>query len=478
MVRSLSSKPAVSKPTVSESAVSEQDWLSAAHEFAVGRSLVVIGLSQNQTAALASLSGLGGQVVGSIAVTPSHAMSSSVLGPRLNITSATPSILDHTVRGFAQALANSAGAVISFLDKVDPTRSALVVAYLPVPYSVLNGRETTSPDSALTMHLEGKSVAKDLLDSCVPTLLSLRRDARAAKVWWETATVQLRSERLVVQDAGLSSGGSATYICSSAEQVPALDEVLVTPFVTGRTCSVMGIVSAGSTLVLPAARQIIALNDQNRPSYSGNITGEAWSEESRAGIEAEVKAVGGVLAKQGFVGPFGLDFIEVSQHERRYIDLNPRIIGLAASFAQLLWPRTETPPMAAMLTVGSWGSEAREELGRAIHDAVIRRPLARVWLTSTARATGPPRELPRAGTLYLDPNQPQLLSVAETPSSSPVLWQPLASENSAFNVGELAVLGNLFCDPPVIDALIEKFGSNEWVPQLTASLESVLRTQP
>ena len=478
MVRSLSSKPAVSKPTVSESAVSEQDWLSAAHEFAVGRSLVVIGLSQNQTAALASLSGLGGQVVGSIAVTPSHAMSSSVLGPRLNITSATPSILDHTVRGFAQALANSAGAVISFLDKVDPTRSALVVAYLPVPYSVLNGRETTSPDSALTMHLEGKSVAKDLLDSCVPTLLSLRRDARAAKVWWETATVQLRSERLVVQDAGLSSGGSATYICSSAEQVPALDEVLVTPFVTGRTCSVMGIVSAGSTLVLPAARQIISVDDKNRPSYQGNITGEAWSEESRAGIEAEVKAVGSLLAQQGFVGPFGLDFIEVSQHERWYIDLNPRIIGLAVSFAQLLWPRTQIPPMAAMLTVGSWGSEAREELGRAIHDAVIRRPLARVWLTSTARATGPPRELPRAGTLYLDPNQPQLLSVAETPSSSPVLWQPLASENSAFNVGELAVLGNLFCDPPVIDALIEKFGSNEWVPQLTASLESVLRTQP
>ena len=412
MVRSLSSKPAVSKPTVSESAVSEQDWLSAAHEFAVGRSLVVIGLSQNQTAALASLSGLGGQVVGSIAVTPSHAMSSSVLGPRLNITSATPSILDHTVRGFAQALANSAGAVISFLDKVDPTRSALVVAYLPVPYSVLNGRETTSPDSALTMHLEGKSVAKDLLDSCVPTLLSLRRDARAAKVWWETATVQLRSERLVVQDAGLSSGGSATYICSSAEQVPALDEVFVTPFVTGRTCSVMGIVSAGSTLVLPAARQIISVDDKNRPSYQGNITGEAWSEESRAGIEAEVKAVGSLLAQQGFVGPFGLDFIEVSQHERRYIDLNPRIIGLAASFAQLLWPRTETPPMAAMLTVGSWGSEAREELGRAIHDAVSRRPLARVWLTSTARATGPPRELPRAGTLYLDPNQPQLLLVA------------------------------------------------------------------
>ena len=466
MVRSLSSEPAVSATA----------WRSAAQEFAAGRSLVVIGLNQNQTAAFASLSGLGGQVVGSIAVTPGPAMSSSVLGSRLNIMSATPSILDHTVSGFAQALSSSDCGVGNFLDKVDPTRSALVVSYLPVPYSVLNGRETTSPDSALTMHLESKSVAKELLDSCVSSLPSLRLDAQAAEDWWETATAQLGSDRLVVQDAGLSSGGSATYICSSAEKVPALNEVVVTPYATGRTCSVMGIVSAGSTLVLPAARQIISVDDKYRPSYQGNITGEAWSEESRAGIEAEVKAVGGVLAKRGFVGPFGLDFIEVSQQVRRYIDLNPRIIGLAASFAQLLWPRTETPPMAAMLTAGSWGSEAREELGRAIHDAVIRRPLARVWLTSTARATGPPRELPRAGTLYLDPNQPQLLSVAETPSSSPVLWQPLASENSAFNVGDLAVLGNLFCDPPIIDALIEKFGRNEWVPQLTESLESVLRT--
>jgi hypothetical protein len=326
------------------------------------------------------------------------------------------------------------------------------------------------------MHLESKSVAKDLLDSAVPTLPSLRLDAQAAEVWWETATEQLGADCLVVQDAGLSSGGSATYICSSAEQVPALNEVVVTPYATGRPCSVMGIVSAGSTLVLPAARQIISVDDKNRPSYQGNITGEAWSEESRAGIEAEVKAVGTVLANLGFVGPFGLDFIELTPKVRRYIDLNPRIIGLAVSFAQLLWSRTETPLMAAMLTAGSWGSEARKELGRAIHEAAIIRPLARVWLTSTARTTGPPRELPRAGTLHLDPNQPQLLSVAETPSSSPVLWQPLASENSAFNVGDLAVLGNLFCDPTVIDALIEKFGRNEWVPKLTESLESVLRT--
>ncbi|MCX6526000.1 MAG: ATP-grasp domain-containing protein, partial [Actinobacteria bacterium] len=344
--------------------------------------------------------------------------------------------------------------------------------------SVLNGRETTSPDSALTMHLESKSVAKELLDSAVPTLRSLKVEGAQAAIWWETATAQLGSDRLVVQDTGLSSGGSATYICSSAEQVPALNEVVVTPYATGRPCSVMGIVSADSTLVLPAARQIISVDDKNRPSYQGNITGEAWSEESRAGIEAEVKAVGGVLAKRGFVGPFGLDFIEVSQQVRRYIDLNPRIIGLAASFAQLLWPRTETPPMSAMLTAGSWGSEARKELGGAIHDAAIRRPLARVWLTSTARATGPPRELPRAGTLHLDLNQFPLLSTAETPSSSPALWQPLASEDSSLTAGDLAVLGSLYCDPPVIDSLIKKFGLNDWMSKLTESLESVLRTQP
>jgi hypothetical protein len=468
----------LSEPAASEPAVSEQDWLGAAHEFAVGRSLIVIGLSQNQTAALASMSGLGGQVVGSIAVTPGRAMSSSALGSRLTITSSTPSILDHTVRGFAQALANSAGAVISFLDKVDPTRSALVVSYLPVPYFVLKGRETTSPDSALTMHLESKSVAKDLLDSCVPTLPSLRLDAQAAEVWWETATGQLVSERLVVQDAGLSSGGSATFICSSAEQVPELDEVLVTPYATGRPCSVMGVVSAESTLVLPAARQIIAVDDKNRPSYQGNIAGEAWSADSRAGIEAEVKAVGGLLAQQGFVGPFGLDFIELNPNDRRYIDLNPRIIGLAVSFAQLLWPRTETPPMAAMLTAGSWASEAREELGRAIHEKAASRPLARVWLTTRVTTSRPLRDLPRAGTLHLNLNQFPLLSTAETPSSSPALWQPLASDNSSLTVGDTVVLGNLFCDPPVIDALIEQFGRNEWVSQLTESLESVLGTQP
>ena len=468
MVRSLPSNPSVS----------QQEWRSAAHEFAAGRSLVVIGLSHNQTAALANLSGLGGQVVGSISVTPGRAMSSSVLGSRLTITSATQSILDHTVSGFAQALANSDGAVISFLDKVDPTRSALVVSYLPVPYSVLNGRETTSSDSALTMHLESKSVAKELLDLAVPTLPSLKLDGGQATVWWEEATAHLGADRLVVQDAGLSSGGSATYICSSAEQVPLSGEVIVTPYATGRPCSVMGIVSAGSTLVLPAARQIIAVDDKNRPSYQGNITGEPWSEESRAGVEAEVKAVGGLLSQQGFVGPFGLDFIELTSNERRYIDLNPRIIGVAASFAQLLWPRSETPPSAAMLTAGNWGSEALEELGRAIHEAAISRPLARVWLTSTATAAGPLRELPRAGTLHLDLNEFPLLSTAETPSSSPALWQPLASDNSSLTVGDTAVLGSLFCDPPVIDALIEKFGLNEWMSKLTESLEWVSRPQP
>jgi hypothetical protein len=328
------------------------------------------------------------------------------------------------------------------------------------------------------MHLESKSVAKDLLDSCVPTLPSLRLDAQAAEVWWETATGQLVSERLVVQDAGLSSGGSATFICSSAEQVPELDEVLVTPYATGRPCSVMGVVSAESTLVLPTARQIIAVDDKNRPSYQGNITGEACSEDSRAGIHAEVKAVGGLLAQQGFVGPFGLDFIELNPNDRRYIDLNPRIIGLAVSFAQLLWPRTETPPMAAMLTAGSWASEARNELGRAIHEEAASRPLARVWLTTRVTTSRPLRDLPRAGTLHLNLNQFPLLSTAETPSSSPALWQPLASDNSSLTVGDTVVLGNLFCDPPVIDALIEQFGRNEWVSQLTESLESVLGTQP
>lgn len=459
-----------SEQPFSEQPLSEPSWRSAAHEFAEGRSLIVIGLSQNQATALAKLSGLGGHVVGSVAVTPERAMSASALGSRLNITSSTQSILDHTVSGFAQALSSSDCGVGNFLDKVDPTRSALVVSYLPVPYSVIKGRETTSPDSALTMHLEGKWVAKELLDLAVPTLPSLQLDGGQATVWWKTATAQLGSDCLVVQDAGLSSGGSATYICNSSEQVPLSGEVIVTPYVTGRPCSVMGIVSAGSTLVLPAARQILWVDDRNRPSYQGNITGEDWSEESRAGIEAEVKAVGSLLAQQGFVGPFGLDFIEVSQYERRYIDLNPRIIGLAASFAQLLWPRSETPPIAAMLTAGNWGSEALEELGRAIHQATVSRPMARLWLTSIATGSESFSKLPRAGTLHLDPEHPLLLLGSETPTSAPVLWSPLMTPTIATEAGDLLVLGNLFGDPKVIDALISQWGVDGWVPGLIKRL--------
>jgi len=426
--------------------------------------VVVIGIGVDQ---MLGFSAAGARLAGAISVVPAGSPPPTVATlPVLSLTARTRDVLVVAVCGFAQTLADHHQEVVTFLDSVDPDRAAVIAGYLPVPRTILEGRRAWVADAAVASRLEDKAGARDALSQAVPVVASERLPSRPDQRWWSDTCARWGTDRLVVQAAGLSGGGSGTTVCDSVSELPTLNGGQVMPFVDGVTANVTGVIDCtGHVAAFPASRQLIRL-ENGRPLYAGNVTGEPWATDQRPAIGAEVRAIGAELAARGYVGPFGADFILTADGRRLYHDLNPRINGVVDNMAYLLDRPGQVPLVPLLLSEPDWADDEQMEFEQSLHAAAAARPLARLWLTRTARQRALIAVVPPSGAWEIDPSGPtgRYLGGAALGGTTAILHTTLAPGQTV-EAGDRLVLGNLYCEPALAARL-----ANETIPDLVDAL--------
>ncbi len=386
----------------------------------------------------------------------------------LTLTSTTRDILEHVVWAFAGTILQAGREVAEFLDRVDADHTATVASYLPLPHECLGGRVAWVVDSAISLPLECKAGADTPLAGVVPVIPSVRLPKGPPSDWWDELCSELDADRLVVQAAGISGGGTGTFVCMSPKEVPALAAGFVAPFVEGLAGNVMGVVDdEGTTAVFPASRQLLRTDPRGRPIYAGNVTGERWAQEERNAIGDDIRAVGRALAAIGFFGPFGVDFIRRPDGRRFYHDLNPRMNGVVDSLSRLIDSEASVPLVSVVLSRPRWGSAECSALEETVHDAAGRSPLARLWLTSTVDHPRVIASVPASGRWWVDPTKATVSFAGDGTGA----WggeqlgakggggendleagnhltelQPTLPAGLELRHGDRLVLGNLYCD--------------------------------
>jgi len=479
----------------------EPIWSAAVRPLIEGRSVVTIGIGADQLGVFADA---GATIVGKVAVVPAGAptpptpprpptprptppstapgSSADHAAPLLALHSNERDIVDHVVRGYAKTLDDFRADVRRFLDVVDPAREAAVASYLPVPPTVLEGRDAWAQDAVVAAYLEDKSNGIAVLERAVPIVPGVPLPADAPEAWWSAVTSRFGTDRLVVQADGLWGGGSGTFVCDRPADVPSLASGRVMPFVDGMPGNVGGIVTSdGETVVLPPSRQLVAVDGRGHPQYRGNVTGERWTVDERAAIAAEVRALGRELASAGFVGPFGADFIRTSDDTRRFHEINARLNGVTDSYTRLLdlAPHVSGSPMPSVPSVpfvplalagwrARWTSAEADALEEALHDAVTATPTARLWLHRRVATPTHVERAPVAGAYRIELGSSrgspsewiQAVTFLGGDTSGGATWggdvavlQPTLATPMTFVEDDRLVVGDLFCDPALATRL-------------------------
>ena len=430
----------------------EPAWSVAARRQIAGRRLVVAGIGTGQ---LRGFAAAGAEIAGAIAVRP--AGSAPPCGgaepfPVLDVAAGGRDILEVVVRGFSEALLHRGDAVASFLDLVDPAREATVASYLPLPHALLGGRSAWAQDSAVASRLETKEGAARALAKALRVVPSVALPEGPPSQWWDGACERLGSRRLVVQAPGLSAGGTGTWVCDGPAAVPELASGRVMPYLEGPSANVLGVaLEGGGTVVLPASRQLVSVAGDGHPLYGGNVTGEEWATRERDAIRSDVAALGEVLATEGFVGPFGVDFLRTPSG-RLYHDLNPRMNGALDNLSFLMDGDGTVPMVPLLLSRTPWSPGEAAQLEDAAHASARMRPLARLWLTVVLRRPRLVQRVPPAGAWRINPD----LSVSPVAGSARgadvAVLHPIVQPGH-FRAGDRLVLGDLFCEPGLTEAI-------------------------
>jgi len=262
--------------------------------------------------------------------------------PLLWIEGAERDIFAHVVDGFSAALASAEAELVAFLRRVDPLEEATILAYLPIPRAPFGARRFWAQDAALSRRLEDKS--SPLLAEQLPGLRYVELGWPCDEQRWSGIEAELGTSELVVQSLGLHGGGAGTRIVRGYEdacrRLPALGAgpLRASAFVPGGPANVMGVVPAtGPTIVLPPTVQLVRVDASGCPIYAGNrLAAEDFSAAERRAIAEEVRSLGERLGREGFVGPFGLDFLRDREGRHLYHDLNPRMNGAAGLLAEVV----------------------------------------------------------------------------------------------------------------------------------------------
>lgn len=429
-----------------------------------GVPLILVGSGFKQ---FSNLLQLGGSALGAILVLPEtfRAPELNVGFPILQLKAATACYSDLAAWDLAETLALEAG-VGEFLDRIDPHRAATVVSPYGIPHHTLGGRRVWAPDAALCRRLESKTTRGAVLSQELPWVNAERAPRRVSHRWWSSARARLGTDTLVIQETGSNAGGTGTYICRTIGQaggaIAALNGTAgrVTPFIEGTPCNVMGYLTArGQVIVLPASRQLSFTDSQGRPIYAGNVFGESWDVTELTAIRREVEVAGRRLARSGYVGPFGLDFIRLKDGRRAYHDLNPRVNGVISSLNMCAGP-----VMGMLLTGPAWDFEDLVAAQVEIEAAVQEHPMARWRLTGMFGRKDIER-LPADGNYRLDIEHPALTWLGTEMGPELVGGERVVVQAELFpgypqESNQRIILGNLWCSLEMLEALGSRFGDS------------------
>jgi hypothetical protein len=420
---------------------------------------------------------VGANVVAAVAVVPEGVpMPDPPSAPTHTLIAATRSGLDLQAETFGRTLELAASGVSAFLDEHDPGQDAAVVGVLGVPSEAIGARPPWVSGAAIARDLECKHPTSAVLDGVLPWIPGEAAPAHPDERWWRDTTSRMATDRLVLQRAGLSSGGAGTWCCSSwseaAAALASCPTARVSPFVDGVSANVMGCVTIdGTVIAFPPTRQLMVTEGDGQQVYVGNVAGGRWVE----GLEEmtdHARCAGSAMAAMGFVGPFGIDAL-VGDDGPRYHDLNARLNGAAHAFD------LDQPVVVGLMLAEAWMPAAGAASVEAeLHRAVGERPIARWWLTgpvSTARTVGP---VPAAGLHRIDPAVPATVLIESDPSPDPLavagdvaFLRPRTVPHATLLPGDRLVLADLWCTPELSDELFDHHG-DQALPRLVTAFQA------
>lgn len=447
------------------------DWVRAkALNLVAGRSFLAIAISLEQVRDFARF---GGQLAGIVLVVPADSPDAL---PDSDISTMTlrgihSNIFDHVVRDFGSTLQRSADRVSTFLDSCDPKGDSIVISTLPVPHSLFGSRQIWAQDDRITRSLEVKSELPQLLAGVLPTIPGSTNSWPCERSAWDALVRSFSSQTLVVQDPGLTGGGSGTWIVdcweSAIERVNcALKSVRITSFVAGTPCNVSGFVAAPDRiLVFPPSVQIIGEELDGCPVYAGNILGDGlFKSDEVAEIRSETRRFASHIASLGFRGAFGLDFIRTSGGDRRYHDINPRINGAIDSLSQYFAINGASPLPVLLLGHSTWSESEITKLEESFDELVQGHPSWRFFLTRLLETPWSETEPPTAGRWSIDPVGPSAIRVGppcnlDELKENEALLLPTLSAKQTHTTGERLVLGDMLCGHSLGSSLSKLHGS-------------------
>lgn len=127
-------------------------------------------------------------------------------------------------------------------------------------------------------------------------------------------------------------------------------EVMISPWVPGPSLSMEGCVTPRGVLVSPLQLQLVDIEEVLPPGGMGRFCGHQWGGEWRWERWAEPMArsitvkVGQAMAREGYRGIFGLDFVLDMERETLWVlECNPRYTGAFPTLTLLQWERGLVP---------------------------------------------------------------------------------------------------------------------------------------
>jgi hypothetical protein len=449
-------------------------WADLAARTVGRRPMVLVGIGVDQ---MRDFVRLGAQVRGAISLLPAGLppYEPDEPFPVLTITGATRNIFDFVARDLVDACDRGAAKIGEFLHRVDPGRGATVVSYLPVPSSLLEGREAWAQDSAVCQPLEEKGRISPV-EEALPFVAAEVVDLPLTRPRWDELCRRFSAPRLVLQKVGLSAGGRGTHVADSFAHAAGafagedVGQAKVTPYIEGDPCNVMGSVLGGDRVVVfPPSAQLVQFHPSGAPVYGGNEFGARFRSEELDEITSEIRNLGTLLGRRGFVGPFGVDFIRDDRGRRHYHDLNPRMNGAVDNLSLYLADGGAEPLRVLLLCRREWSSGEVQDLENQLRSLVREYPMSRYFLTRGVTEPYRVEKVPPAGVWHVSLDgggafEPTLTLESERKgftalSDEECILRPTLGPGAMLERGERLFLGDLYCTPALSRRLRERFGA-------------------
>ena len=204
---------------------------------------------------------------------------------------------------------------------------------------------------------------------------------------------------LVVQRADFDvSGEQGTFFLREEKDWQAAHDILsederykeiqMSPFIEGPSVSMLGCITHKGVLTSTLQLQLIdvpeALHGQLPTGvFLGHDWGfRSWSEKTEQTAQNIVESIGESLAKKGFLGVFGIDFMYDEKTDELFpLECNPRFTGALPTYSLMVINQNNVPPMEFFHIMAHLGIEEDFDFDLVNKGLKERQPVSHISLT-------------------------------------------------------------------------------------------------